>query len=288
MRSVRWNGEEVNVAVITPTYRYGGLGEQFACLQRQSHRIQTWIIADDLYEQRADLVKFKTAGANFEVVHFEPDPKPAGYFSNLAGIYNMMLDRAEFSEAELIVSLQDHFWIPKDGIARFVAATVLHPNDLVTGLASIAKQPGPELVTHPDGMWTLFDEVYDLPPGPDMWWEDVRKDYYPGEGALCRANPVEWELNWASVPGRHVKAGTRFDPEYGRGIAIENQDFAWQCFLDHDAMVILDKENHALGFNHKRYWPEQEQEGLPMTEINKEYHNRKWGNVLNIVNMGRF
>lgn len=276
----------MKTVVITPTYRWGGLGEQFHHLLRQTHLIHAWVIADDLYEERKDVVKIRTANAPFEVVHYLPPPKPKGFFSDIGGLYNGMLDIAEMMDAELIVSLQDHFWIPKDGIERFVAATVLHPKDLITGLASLALTPGPNEVVNPKGLWTLFDQVWTERPGPEMWWDDVRIGYYPGEKGLCRSNPVEWELNWASIPGEVIHGGTRFDPEYGVGISLENHDFAWQSFLDHDSMVFLDKENHAVGFPHKLYWPEQEQAGLPMTEINREYHNRKWGDVLNMMHMG--
>jgi len=281
----------VRTVVITPTYRWGGLGEQYACLLHQTHRIHAWVIADDLYDERADIVKMRTANANFDVIHYKPPPKPQGFFSDIGGLYNQLLDTADDLDAQLIVSLQDHFWVPNDGIARFVEATILNPGALVTGLASLALTPGPDRIGLPEGKWTLFPEQggggWPDKPGPEMWWEDVRIGYYPDEGRLCRSNPVEWELNWASIPGEHVSAGTRFDPEYGRGISLENHDFAWQCFLDHDSMVILDKENHAIGFPHKLYWPEQVEEGLPMTEVNREYHLRKWNSVLSVMNMGK-
>lgn len=265
------------LVVFTPTYRFGGLAEQAWALKQQSYTNFVWVIGDDLYEERKDIVgrELKRMGLNH--VHFRPKPKPEGYFSNLPAIYNEGIELAVEMGCELFISLQDHIWVPKDGLECFLRMHRLMPRDLLTGLTSITKDPYPGDIHDPRGLWTIFEEPFRGMP-KEYWWEDSRKtDNYPGQTGYVEGNPVEWEQNWAATPSYILHAGIRFDESYGEHIAYENQEFAWQCFLGLGARIMIDMDNEALSFPHKQYWPEHEEEGLPHALANKEMHELRYG-----------
>lgn len=244
------------------------------------HRL-VWVIGDDLHGQRESLARWKSL---IPLIHFQPRPKPEGYFSDLAGIYNQMIEAALDWGAELIVSLQDYFWLPEDGLARFVELNrQVDGRGLYTGAASLMNDPPPSTVVQPTGGWTVYADSFDGRMPTDFFWRDCRLDNHAGQPDPVQVSPVEWELNWAAWPAWMCREGLRFDEEFGRGIAYENQDFAWRAFFTYEALCYMDKENHARGLPHKQYWPEQEQEGLPHALSNKDLCDAKWGGARRIV-----
>ncbi len=271
-------------AIITPTKRYGGLGEQHYWLTKQNYTDFTWFIADDLYDERADVVAELTVDSPFEVVHFKPQPKPEGYWSNLAGIYNELLDRCHDLCADAIISLQDYILVPVDGVARMLIA-LQRTESTVTGLTSYSDVPPPEDVYDYEGGWTIFRSVYKEWP-ETLYWKDVREPAYAPE-SISNTNCIEWELNWAGIPGDIVRAGLRFDPDYGKYIAYENQDFAWRAFLEYDKQPYVDTGNHAISLPHQLYWPDERAVMMDYSKRNGEMHEKKYEPVLRVMMRGK-
>lgn len=271
----------MRVAILTPTNKPGGLDVNHASLSKQGVDDLLWVIGDDLYDRRAAQVRHYSA---LETVHFKPRPKPEGFYSDLAGIYNQMIERALEWDADVMVSMQDYFWLPDDALRRFIAdIEQTEHKHLITGAASLMNDPPPELVDDPQGGWTVFEELYDGSMPTDFFWRDCRIDNHPQDQGLIQVPPVEWELNWAAWPAWMCEQGLRFDEEFGRHIAYENQDFAWQAYLMYDALCYMDTESHARGLPHKQYWPHHEEEGLPHALANKELCEAKWGDVHRMI-----
>lgn len=270
----------MKIAVITPTYRYGGLDVNFASLLAQKTPPDTWIIADDLYFQRRDIVEEIVLGSSdIGLNHFRPREKPEGYFSDLANIYNEMMERAYEDGCDLAVSAQDYLWMPPDGIERF--AKEFDENRLLTGSCSLSYDPEPDLVAKPEGLWTVYRDHYPGTRPERIWWRDVRLDIHsPG---LHRCDPIQWELNWAAIPTALWAEGARFPEHYGRGIAHENIAFAVQAALDLGTETWIDVENHAIGLPHKHYWPEQEEVGLPRAMENMKMFHAEYGERLRLL-----
>jgi hypothetical protein len=274
----------MHCAVMTPTYRYGGLDVNYACLLRTGLGAgDAWIIGDDLYEGRKAIVKAKTADAPFSVVHYLPRDKPDGYFSDLPGIYNEMLQIASAHGCELAISMQDYMWVEPAGVDRFIRAHQAKPKTLWTGTCSITGDPTPDDVVRPNGSWTVFrfdfEDTYARPS--TISWQDVRPGNYPPGAEWTLSNPVDWELNWAAIPMSLFEAGCEFDETYGLHIGHENIEFAARAALDYGYDIWIDLENPALTLPHKQYWPEQEREGIPHADANmKRFWAEEYGQRL--------
>jgi hypothetical protein len=255
----------MRVAVFTPTRQYGGIDIAEASLDRQTYRPSLWILADELKDQRRDLIKGIAEDKDYEIAHVRA-PFHDGNWRNLAGSYNLGMETARRHGVDLFVSMQDYFWLPEDGIERFVRMAEEFDGELLTGLAHIASEPGVEQVFDPKGLYSIFREAYtERPMGRS--WNDVRKTNAKRDKGYIQRNPIEWETNWAAITRPVLYGGVSFDEYYDRGVAYENQDFAARAHKHSGAEVILDLENAAIGFPHKWYWPEQEKEDEPRSNM---------------------
>lgn len=265
------------VAVFLPTRLPGGLDVSLASLQAQSHPPDLWLIADELLSERADAHIRLSDEAPCKVQSFKV-PKRPGNWRNLAASYNRAIERCVEADVDLLISMQDYFWLPPDGIHRFVAMSLRLEGHLLTGLASLSAEPGPDEVVDPEGGFTVFAEPYDGHKPTEIAWADVRDHdpWGPGEsddGSYAQRNPVEFESNWAAIP-RAVFETVRFSPEYDIGVAYENQDFAIKAGAEVGAEVWLDRANHAIGLPHKKYFPEVER--TDWEHNNQALHESRW------------
>lgn len=255
----------------------------FRSLMDQERKPDVWVIADDLYDLRAETVREMTDGCGFEVRHFKPREKPEGYFSDLSEIYNEMLAAASV-DCDIAVSVQDYHWVNPLGLMRFEMDYVALGDDaLVTGICSQSLDPGPDKVVEPEGLWTVYAEPYDGHEPTEMFWEDVRI-YQVGNGdKVIPWNPIGWELNYAMIPTEMYRRGARFPEHYGRGIGHENIAFAMECMLNQDVQVWMDPPNRAWGLPHKAYWPQQEATGGPKSVENMEMFWSEYGAAANVL-----
>lgn len=273
------------VAVVTPTYRFGGMDVNYASLVSQSRPPDVWVVADDLYESRRELVSAMTEDAPFAVDHFMPRKKPPGYHSDLAHIYNAMSLRAMALGCEFIVSLQDYMWIGEDGIRDFVNSYMalgdVGRDMMITGIADHAGDPIPEEVVHPEGLWTVFAAPYDGTEPTFITWEDVRfgPTFAASGGRVIGCSPIWWELNWAAWSADLHVRGAWFPEHYGEGIAHENSAFAIEA-MERGGQCWIDPMNRAVCLPHKAYWPEHERSGGPKSVSNMEMFWAEYGDRL--------
>jgi hypothetical protein len=143
----------VKIAVVTPTYRWGGLDVNFASIMAQTVQPDVWIIADDRHDSRHEIVLEKTAHAPFKVEHYLPRPKPEGYFSDISWLYDDMAARALAHDCDLIVSMQDYLWVNPTGIESFAALYEKYGDlTIMTGITSLSHDPYPDEVAVVDGL----------------------------------------------------------------------------------------------------------------------------------------
>jgi len=261
------------VLIFVPTIHYGGLDILYSSLYRQRYDEWDLCMADELLPKRWHIYDKHDLLANTLFVECK---KQEGNPRALAQAYNNAADLAIDMGYDLLISLQDYIWIPDNGIEMFVEVHRDHPDALITGLVSLSEAPGDEAVADAYGLFTIFKTpLYDKPEG--ISWHDVRAtNLYPGDDPAIRAcTPEHWEANWAAIPVSLLKKGARWDLEYDKGIAYENQDFAKMCEREFSTPCILDKRNHAVGIPHREIWPEEEK--LLKRYNNRFLHEEKWG-----------
>lgn len=263
------------IAIFTPTRLWGGLDVTYSGLLRQNREDLLWLIADEYFWERRDTVERLNLEAPFNIFHFSVH-KFEGAVRNLAAAYNAGLELSRSTGCDLFISLQDYIWIPDDGVERFERMADALPDQLLTGLTSIAADPPKEKVVDREGHYTIFAEPYTDKP-QEIDWVDVRQ-YHQPDGYM-RRNPIEWETNWAAVP--KVVLENReilFDEELDRGggIAYENQAYAYKA-EDFGCGVWIDMDNHAISLPHKKYYKEIEDFEAPLADINRKLVEERYG-----------
>jgi hypothetical protein len=254
------------IAVITLTRQYGGIDVLWASLLRQRRRDMVWIVADQLLEERQHVWQAVAELSPFPISTYCL-PIREGMVNCFASSMNWGLDLARWWNADLAVSIQDYFWIPDDGLARYERACTARPNDLHVGLASIMADPGPEKVFDRKGLFSIFETPWTTQDRPRKFdWRDVREQYPQEEG-----NHIHWELNYAAIAKEVLYSEIRFPLEFEAGCAFDNQAYAWLAHWKLGSRVWLDKQNHALGLPHKLYYPEIEEREVPYSWRNRDY-----------------
>lgn len=260
----------MKILVFTPTNKYG-LAETWInlCKQIGDHEIE-WLIIDQLYEERRKVVAEKTYYSPITINHTHL-PIQEGCYRNLAQSYNYALEEATSGGFDLLISLQDYIWIPEDGVDRFANASEKYPTSLISGITSIAENPGVDQIKDYNGLWTIFERPYeDKPEG--ILWEDSRLNLAELGGDYIEVLPVAWETNWACIPPEIFDNPVcYFDESYDIGVAYENQDFAMSCF-DSGYKILVDMNNRALSFPHKKYFPEWETEDKKHLNMGRHHH----------------
>ncbi len=271
------------VAVLTATKRFGGLDVTCETLRAQTHQDFVWIIADELQEQRREIVMEKVGLVGRGYEHFDSSfmpTRPAGYYSNLPAIYNYMIERAIGWGCELAVSLQDYIWAPRTGLAQFARAAEEKPGALIAGLCSMLRRPDASFVANPRGLWSVFVRPWEGEPfKDDIEWRDVRADMYHYPPELSRCHAGAWEMNWAAFP---LTTTARFDETYGEHIGHENVQFALAC-KQAGSEVYVQTTNHALSLPHRHYFAEEWDEQQAHRAVNMRRHLREYGALDRVV-----
>jgi hypothetical protein len=263
----------MRLAVFSPTYRPGGLDVLEASLMRQSFKDFIWIVGDQRFAKRYITWEEIQKRVDFEIM-WSSSPIMDGNKRNLCELYNGAADFVVRNNIDMLVSLQDYIYLPEDGLEKFVSVNKLFPNDLLTGVTHISRDPFPNKIVDLEGSYTIFAEPYTDKP-KHLSWKDVRVSelYIVGDDIL----PVQtghWEANWAAVPKNILEAGIRWDSAYDKGIAYENMDFAQQANKNLGAKVILDKTNVAISLPHKDYFEGEREEIEEFS--NRNYYEKKW------------
>lgn len=263
----------MKLAVFTPTYRPGGLDVLEASLMRQTFKNFVWIVSDQRFLRRGETWKEIMERVPFEILFMNREIEE-GNKRNLCAMYNAAADFVAANDFNMLVSLQDYIYVPEDGLEKFVAVNKLFPNDLLTGVTHISREPFPNKIVDLGGDYTIFAEPYADKP-KHFSWKDVRVSelYVVGDDIL----PVQtghWEANWAALPKNILEAGIRWDNAYDKGIAYENMDFAQQANKNLGTKVILDKTNVAISLPHKDYFGGEREEIEEFS--NRNYYEKKW------------
>jgi len=265
----------MKAVVFTPTYRPGGLDVLEASLMRQSFRNFVWVVCDERYHDRKKAWADILSRVDFPIM-FLNVPKKKKNKRNLAAAYNEAVKFAVGDAFDAFISLQDYIWAPEDGFQKFLWACQDNPNDLITGVTHISRDPFPNKIADLDGDYTIFKEEYYGKP-KHLSWEDVRvSEIYRGfdPGAIIQVQEGHWEANWAAVPINLLERGARWDTAYDKGIAYENMDFARRCQKEFGSRTLLDTGNVAISLPHKDYF-EGEREEIE-EHSNRNFYEGKW------------
>jgi hypothetical protein len=246
------------IAVCVPTYRPGGIDIIGASLNRQTVKPDLVFIADTLHRDKSwalELIDFKKIWYINWII--KPENK-----RNLCASYNIAARQSLKEQCDLFISLQDYIYLPRNGIERFVKIHEANPNDLITGLTHISKDPEVDKIKDLEGSYTIFEQpFFDKPK--EISWTDVRSEMYNVENYDILNVPADhWEANWAATPVDKFRQGIFWDEDYDAGIAYENIKFARECVEKTNCRVLLDLRNEAISLPHKEYWPEEKEEIL--------------------------
>lgn len=270
--------------VFQPTRLFGGVDVLWQSVVNQNVGVDV-LVLDQHYEARGGMEFWGDVGFDYGMLTGQQWdavflPFKDGAIRNLAGCYNYALTYARENEYDLLVSLQDYFWIARDGVQKFQKLAEEVPSAIYSGLANLYRDPYDDRVVDKTAAWSIFAPTfhYERDEPKDMWWRDPRVDQVSSDAPCIGAPVYLWESNWAAIgPGVLADETMVYDEAFDRaGCAFENQDFAALCI--HDGYpVVFDPTNLGKGLDHKRWWREIETREEPLTAMNRELMRVKWG-----------
>lgn len=236
------------ISIIYISNRYGGLDILRANLARQTFTDFEVIFVDGLYSKRKDIVAdyFK----DYNLKHIDDSHIPLErFYSKLARLDNLAFKNCS---GDLIVCLQDYIYIPYDALEKFMFVNNLYENKaLITGIGSQYKYPGANEIANKEGLISIFEKDYTKKP-ENRFWQDPRDN---GQKMLRDAYPVEWELNFASIPKNVIYDLGGMDEAYDSfGFAFDNTNIAERAKIL-GYKIVLDGSNECYGFDHDTWWP---------------------------------
>jgi glycosyltransferase involved in cell wall biosynthesis len=234
------------ISVLNLTNRPGGIDILWANMLRQT--IEDWqlVIVDGKWREREEDVKKYINDTRLKYVR--QSDKREGAYTNLAHADN---EGFKACDGDLIVLLQDYIWIPPDALEKYLWHYQTNSKALVTGVGHQYGSPSKEDVVEPSGKITVFKEPYTKRP-ENIIWQDPRIFPRP---SLDTADPVEWEMNWASIPKNVIYDLGGMDEEYDfKGFAWDNTCIATRAKLL-GYPILIDTTNECMGFNHDGWWP---------------------------------
>lgn len=268
----------MKVFIYTPTQRPGIDVTHHSVLRQKTEAQIKWFVFDELLDVREqDVDCTNNLDDDIDKTFFN-HPVKEGAIKNMALGYNIGLEEARKWGADLFLSLQDYIWVPEDGVQKFVDAyrTIEVKDDykaIFTGICSITSDPGDDKIKDINGLYTIFNEPYTDRP-QNIEWMDVR---YKADHHFASIPQIEFETNWACIPRSSLyNEELIFDEEFDKASAYENQDYAYKArSLGIDCLVDMD--NKVLSLPHKRYFADEWAIEEPLTHINRELCERKWG-----------
>ena len=236
------------ISVLYISNRYGGLDILKASLQRQSFKDFEIVFVDGLYDKREKEVKEYLKDFKLKYIK-ELDLKPEeGYKAKLARCINQGFKNCE---GELIVSIQDYIYVPHYGLQKYWDLYLQDKNALVTGISHQYHYPCKDDITNPEGLITVFESDYTKKPDIKVW-QDPRDD--GSKGVRQVKHPIEWELNWASIPTKVVKDLGGCDESYDlHGFGYDNANLAIRVAMA-GYPIVLDSTNEVFCFRHDDWW----------------------------------
>lgn len=227
------------------TNRPGGIDVLWANLKRQSFQDFQLVIVDALWRNREKEVKEYINDPRLKYIR--QNDKPENCCTNLAHADNQGFAACE---GELIVCLQDYIWINPNALESYWNIYQEHPRALVTGVGHQYAKPSKEDIADPQGKITIFKEPYTRRP-EQISWTDPRV----GGATFRPAQPVEWELNFASLPRSVIYELGGMDEKYDEyGFAWDNTNIATRAAMI-GCPIFLDQSNECMGFDHDGWWP---------------------------------
>lgn len=236
--------DKPGISVMALTNRFGGIDILWADMLRQTFEDWELVLVDGLWREREKEVKKYISDPRLK--YLRQSDKREGAYTNLAHADN---EGFRACKGELIVCLQDYQWVNPEGLSKYWYLYRQHPSSLVTGIGHHYSDPRP---TNPEGKITVFDEPYTSRP-ENVSWMDPRWNL--NRPQLSSADPVEWELSWASIPRKVVYDIGGMDEEFDfKGFAWDNTYIAYKAKLQ-GCEIILDQTNEVMGFDHDLWWP---------------------------------
>lgn len=235
----------VKISVLNITNRTGGIDILWANMKRQEFTDWELVIVDGRWREREEEVKEYIN--DHRLVYVRQSDKREGAYTNLAHADN---EGFAACSGELIVCIQDYEWIGPQALSKFWYHHEQHPEGaLVTGVGDQYSDPFP---VDNEGKITVFDKPYTRRP-ENLCWSDPRKNN--ARPMFSEGSPVEWELNWASIPKKIIHEVGGMDEQFDyEGFAWDNTYIATKAQLL-GYKIYLDQTNECMGFNHDGWWP---------------------------------
>lgn len=258
------------ISVMHLTARHGGIDILWANLRRQTEQDFELVIVDALWREREQEVKDYINDPR--LVYVRQSDKREGAYTNLAHADN---EGFRACSGELIVCLQDYIWIRPDGLEKYWYHHQNNPEGiLVTGIGDQYSHPLP---INNDGKVTVFPEPYTKRPEHVCWVDPRRR---PGLPSFRECEPVEWELNWASIPRKVIYDLGGMDEQFDfEGFAWDNTYIAMKAKMA-GYKIYIDETNECMGFDHDGWWPN------PL-KVNRVSPQKYFWEQLNAMNQGK-
>jgi glycosyltransferase involved in cell wall biosynthesis len=236
------------ISVLNITNRPGGIDILRANLARQTYHNFELVLVDGRWLQR-ELVVRGYLGNTPRLNYIRQSSKRKGALTNLAHADN---EGFRACVGDLIVCLQDYIWIPPDGLEKFWMHYENNPNILVSGVGHQYGKPSKEDIKYPNGEITVFEHAYTKRPDQRIWSDPrMRLD----QGSFYETAPVNWEMNWASIPKKVIYDLGGMDEQYDyEGFAWDNVNIAQRAEMM-GYKTYLDQTNECMGFDHDGWWP---------------------------------
>ena len=224
------------------TNRPGGIDVLWSNMRRQTEQDFELVIVDGRWGEREQEVREYINDPR--LVYIRQDDKKEGAHTNLAHADNQGFKACK---GELIVCLQDYIWINPRALEKFWLQHKAHPEGiLVSGVGDQYKTPSAKDIVDPKGKITIFEKPYTGRPESKSWG-DPRKRL--DQGSFYETAPVNWEMNFASIPNFVVQELGGMDPQYDfEGFAWDNVNIAmraemlgFKTYLDQDNFSQMEK-----------------------------------------------
>lgn len=247
------------ISVMNLTNRPGGIDILWANMKRQTFTDWELVLVDGIDREK----EVKEYINDPRLKYIKQSEKREGAHTNLAHADN---EGFRACEGELIVCLQDYQWVNPDGLQKYWDIYEKYPKALVTGVGHHYANPRP---INNNGKITVFSEPYKGRPEV-LDWEDPRINF--NRPSFSLAEPVEWELSYASIPSKVIYNIGGMDEQFDfEGFAYDNTYIAYKAKLN-GSEIFLDQTNEVMGFDHDLWWPNP----LKVNRVSPaEYFNKK-------------
>lgn len=235
------------ISILNITNRYGGFDILKASLDRQAFTDFDLCIVDGLWKRREQDVRdyFK----KYQLTYIRQSEKREGAYSNLAHADN---EGFRACTGELIVCIQDYIWLAPFALHKFWEGHNGYGGKiLISGVGHQYGKPGKDDVIKPEGKLTVFKEPFTERPEHQVW-SDPRKRL--DQGTFYETAPVNWELNYCSIPRKVIYELGGMDEEYDmHGFAYDNVNIAQRAEML-GYKTFLDQTNECRAIEHDSWY----------------------------------